>query len=259
MHIRNGADHRMIRVTTEQYPEYIPWAERCNANRVFPMSVAQGYQTGDIFTDDISSPRTVLFWHYCGFAYIVGEITDSILEELITDIAPLIDRRMVLITDSEDSVRYFTERYFELGKRIEYGHSGEIPDASSDPDIVIAPVGEDNIDLITGKIVPSFSWERSDFLLKGSGYAAFCGGKYCGVAFSSAVSSSEVDIGVEVDPSYRGRGIATALCARMVREISSQGRKPVWAHGEANTGSRNTAVKCGFIEEKINSFIMIKQ
>lgn len=259
MHIRNGAVRRMIRVTPEQYPEYIPWAERCTSNRVFPMSVAEGYQTGDIFTDDILSPGTVLFWHYCGFAYIVGEISDSILEELITDIAPLIDRRMVLITDSEEAVRYFTERYFEIGKRIEYGHSGEIPDASSDPDIVIALVGEDNIDLITGKIVPSFSWERSDFLLKGSGYAAFCDGKYCGVAFSSAVSSSEVDIGVEVDPSFRGRGIATSLCARMVQEIISQGRKPVWAHGEANTGSRNTAVKCGFIEEKINTFIIIKQ
>ena len=259
MLIRNGADHKMIRVTPEQYPEYIPWAERCTSNRVFPMSVAQGYQTGDIFTDDIYSPKTVLFWHYCGFAYIVGEVTESILEELLTDIAPLIDRRMVLITDNEDAVRYFTQRSFEAGRRIEYGHSGSVPEISSDPDIKITPVGEDNIDLITGNIVPSFSWERSEFLLKGSGYAAFCDGKYCGVAFSSAVSSTEADIGVEVDPSYRGRGIATSLCARMVQEILSQGRKPVWAHGEANTGSRNTAVKCGFIEEKINSFIIIKQ
>jgi len=249
----------MIRVTPEHYSEYISWAERCTSNRVFPMSVAQSYQIGEIFTDDIHSPETVLFWHYCGFAYIVGEISDKILEEIVGDIVAGIDRRMVLITDNEDVVNYVAQKFPDIGKRIEYGHSGSVADIHADPDITITPVDEDNIDLITGNIVPSFSWHQDDFLKKGFGYAAFCNGKYSGVAFSSAVSSSEVDIGVEVDPSYRGRGIASALCACMVRDIISQGRKPVWAHGESNKGSRHTALKCGFIEEKINNFIIIKQ
>lgn len=249
----------MIRVTPEHYSEYISWAERCTSNRVFPMSVAEGYQAGDIFTDDIHSPETVLLWHYCGFAYIVGELSDNILKEIAEDIAPGINRRMVLITDNKDVVSYFDQKFPDIGKRIEYCHSGSAIDIHADPDITISPVDEDNIGLITGNIVPSFSWQQDDFLKKGFGYAAFCNGKYSGVAFSSAVSSSEVDIGVEVDPSYRGRGIASALCVRMVRDIISQGRKPVWAHGEANKGSRNTALRCGFIEEKINNFIIIKQ
>jgi len=67
-----------------------------------------------------------------------------------------------------------------------------------------------------------------------------------------AVSSEEVDIGVEVDPSYRGQGIASALALKMCEEIINMGKKPVWAHAESNVGSMHTALKCGFIQKKIN-------
>ena len=54
---------------------------------------------GDIYTDD---KGCVLFWHYCGFAYISGDVSTGFLEEvyqyfLINDT----ERRFILITDSE--------------------------------------------------------------------------------------------------------------------------------------------------------------
>lgn len=72
----------------------------------------------------------------------------------------------------------------------------------------------------------------------------------CAVAFSSAVSDVEVDIGVETYEEYRKNGLAAALAQTMCDEIIRGGRKPVWSHAEANMGSRNTALKCGFIEER---------
>ena len=69
----------------------------------------------------------------------------------------------------------------------------------------------------------------------------------------------EMDIGVEVDPDYRGRGIAAALVQKMCAEAISQGKKPVWAHAETNAGSMHTALRCGFIRKQVNSTICLKQ
>jgi hypothetical protein len=45
----------------------------------------------------------------------------------------------------------------------------------------------------------------------------------------------------------------------MCAEFISQGKKPVWAHAETNTASMHTALRCGFVQSRINSMICIKQ
>lgn len=125
--------------------------------------------------------------------------------------------------------------------------------------IDIRRIDEGNISMINGKIIPAFSWEGSGFLNRGIGYAAFDHDRFCGVAFSAAISSVEVDIGVEVDPFYRGRGIASVLVRILCNDIISQGKRPVWAHTEQNIGTMRTAIKSGFVQKKINRTICLKQ
>ena len=231
--------------------EYITWAERNTSNRVYPLSIAEKTQYGDVFVDDISDPHTVLFWHYCGFAYLTGEVSDKILNEIIEEIRTQNKRRMILITDDQSVVSFMEERGFNTSKRIEYEYAG-IPSADGKYDFEINKINSENIDSIKGRIIPSFSWEKDQFLRNGFGYIAEIDGRCCGVAFSAAVSKDEVDIGVEVDEQCRGKGIASALALRMCDEIIRSGKKPVWAHAETNTGSMKTALKCGFVQKKIN-------
>ena len=80
-------------------------------------------------------------------------------------------------------------------------------------------------------------------------------GDFAAVAFSSAVSPEEVDIGVETAGAYRHHGLASYLAYRMCEVIVQQGRKPVWAHAEANTGSQKTALSIGFKPCRINTVI----
>ena len=75
------------------------------------------------------------------------------------------------------------------------------------------------------------------------------------MAFSSAISLEEVDIGVETAETYRRNGLASYLADRMCKEIIAQGKKPVWAHAETNEGSRKTALGAGFKPSKVNTFI----
>jgi hypothetical protein len=42
---------------------------------------------------------------------------------------------------------------------------------------------------------------------------------------------------------------------RMCEHILEVGKKPVWAHSSSNLGSMKTALKCGFVQDKINTVI----
>lgn len=231
--------------------EYITWAERA-CNHVYPLSIAEKRQSGDIFVDDEADPHAVLFWHYCGFAYLTGKVSDLILEEIFEDIYAKNKRRMILITDDTSVVSFMERKGCSISKRIEYEHVGMPHGDNKQYGFDVKMIDRNNIHSITGRIIPSFFWEEEQFLRNGFGFIAEMNDRYCGVAFSSAVSSEEVDIGVEVDQSHRGMGIASALALRMCDEIYNMGKKPVWAHAESNEGSMRTALKCGFIQKKIN-------
>ena len=75
----------MIRV--EPGKEYITWAKRNTCNHVYPLSIAENRQYGDIFVDNVIDPHSVLFWHYCGFAYLTGEASDAVLKEITEEIS----------------------------------------------------------------------------------------------------------------------------------------------------------------------------
>ena len=50
----------MKKISKTNYTKYIEAAKKCTANRVYPLSIATGIQTGDIYADERGC---VLFWH----------------------------------------------------------------------------------------------------------------------------------------------------------------------------------------------------
>ena len=251
----------MNKVDRIRYKEYIKCANECPANRVYPLSIATGTQDGDIYVDD---KGCVLFWHYCGFVYISGDVSADVLEEvyrsfLVSDT----ERSFLLITDSKFVSDYYSGiDMLRVDKRIEYTHSGILEKQPKlDACFVIERITADNIGVIQGRITPSFSWKDRDvFLRNGFGFMARSkeDGSFAAVAFSSAVSPEEVDIGVETAETYRHHGLASYLAYKMCEEIMRQGRRPVWAHAETNTGSQKTALSAGFKPIGINTVIQKK-
>ena len=250
---------KMKKVPESDYTMYLPWARANAANRVYPCSIAEGFQSGDIYVNDGAEVETVLFWHFCGFAYITGAVSGRLLGEILNEVCFRDRRRMLLITEDDRIVSFFRHADAEIGRRIEYEYAGMAADRQTQTEIEIAKIDSHNFRAISGNIVPAFSWKMTEFLKNGCGYAAFDRERYCGTAFSAAVSSEEIDIGVETDPEYRGRGIASALVQRLCAEAVSQGKKPVWAHGETNAGSMHTALRCGFLQSRINAAIRVKE
>ena len=248
--------------------KYTEYAKQCSSNIIYPLSIAEGFQDGEIIPDDEEKTKAVLFWHYAGFAYISGNIETPFLETIYQRyFRNEIRRRFILITDDPKVIAFFSDKSdIELDRRVEYSYCGnaEYCDEGYLRDkwkceYAIERITTFNYDRIHGKIIPAFSWSsKEQFLEKGFGYVALDGERVAAAAFSAAVSLDEVDIGIETDEQYRHRGLAKLLAARMCREILSIGKKPVWAHAISNEGSRRTAMACGFVEDRVNTVIRRK-
>ena len=248
----------MRKVSEKDYREFILWAKGNTANHVYPCSIAEGIQSGDIYINDGANVEAVFFWHYCGFGYISGEPSVDFLNDIYSFMrSDHGRRRLVLITSDHGLTDYFRDKEVQLASRLEYSFS--LHRRISETDIKgfrIEQIDGENLSGIEGRIIPSFSWKSDEqFLKEGFGYIAFDRERVCAAAFSAAISSDEIDIGVETHEDYRRKGLAAVLAGRMCERILELGKRTVWAHLISNTGSRNTALKCGFVQDRVNTVI----
>ena len=78
------------------------------------------------------------------------------------------------------------------------------------------------------------------------GMGAYDNGQLIGLAGCSADAADMLQIGVDVLPAYRGRGIAKALTSRLALEILKRDKTPFYCCAWSNIRSARNAVACGF-------------
>lgn len=78
------------------------------------------------------------------------------------------------------------------------------------------------------------------------GVGAYDGEKLVGLAGCSADCEDMWQIGVNVLPEYRRRGIAAAMTSRLALEILARGKVPFYCAAWCNLKSVRNAIKCGF-------------
>lgn len=79
------------------------------------------------------------------------------------------------------------------------------------------------------------------------GVGAYDGGRLVGLAGCSADCASMWQIGVDVLPAYRRRGVASALTSSLALEILKRGKIPFYCSAWSNIRSVRNAVKSGFL------------
>ena len=105
--------------------------------------------------------------------------------------------------------------------------------------------------------MPLNFWSSAEeFLTKGKGYCLIRNDEVATVAFSAAVSSRQIDIGIETKEVYRRKGLAVIAAKKMAEYVLSIGKEPVWDCDAANAGSRATAEKVGF--EVVSQYVYFK-
>jgi len=79
-----------------------------------------------------------------------------------------------------------------------------------------------------------------------SAVCAFEGGKLAGMAGASSDSAEFWQIGIDVKPEYRGRGLAADLVSVLTREVFMRGAIPYYGTWGGNIASQKVALKCGY-------------
>lgn len=95
------------------------------------------------------------------------------------------------------------------------------------------------------------------------GVGAYDRGKLIGLAGASADCDTMYQIGIDVLPEYRRRGIASALTSRLALEILKCGRIPFYCAAWSNIKSVRNAIKSGFrpawVELTAKSFDFVEE
>ena len=83
-----------------------------------------------------------------------------------------------------------------------------------------------------------------DFTERGIGFTIRDGQKFMGVAYSSLVCSTGIEVSVFIDEPYRQKGVATAISSKLMLECLQRGLRPNW--DAANPESCKLAERLGF-------------
>ncbi len=102
--------------------------------------------------------------------------------------------------------------------------------------------------ILEGSVIPMHFWKDVEAWAegRGAGFVIFEKERPVCWAFSSAVSASHLEIGIETVPEWRGRGLARAACFSLLSYCRSRGLEPVWCCRRPNEGSCRVAEALGF-------------
>ncbi len=234
----------------ENLKNYLHCIPETEHGAVYPLSVAEGFQQGEIFEN--TDKNSVFIRHDCGFGFLFGHCDRDFLENVsaLSDKYHEENKRLILFTDNPKIKDYFAvksdivieQRYYYKYCNVHSETPPPLPDG-----YVLREMDGAVLSKLQGRITPAFSW-RSDeeFLEKGKGFCVLHGENIAAWAFSSAISSKEIDIGVETRREYQHRGLAAAAASGMIDYILQQKKKTVWACHAKNTASQALAMKIGF-------------
>ncbi len=251
------------KLNARQYSNLIDNASTHDCGSVYPLSIAEGIQEGDIFANSVQDYEKVLFWAHSGFAYLSGDIDERFLEdiyELMLDKSKSNTKRFLLMTRNKYIQQYFESKNDVIEEKrylFKYSNSNESIESSLPDGYELKELDNRILKKLSGKIVPSLFWhDINNFLIKGKGYCITCNNDIASWAFSAAVSTKEIDIGIETNPKYQQQGLGMIVANKMIQYTIEQAKEPVWACHYKNTASEKMAKKLGFI--KVSECSIIK-
>jgi RimJ/RimL family protein N-acetyltransferase len=100
---------------------------------------------------------------------------------------------------------------------------------------------------MAGSVVPQAFWADVEaFLGRGAGFAVMVEGRPVSLAFSSFVTSSQLELGIETVEQHRGRGLARLACIALIDYCLARDLEPLWACRLENRASHRLAEGLGF-------------
>lgn len=185
----------------------------------------------------------------CNLISYGTNIVASVSEECAPAVRDFISHYSVEHCFETPNLHVLNDRMEKLGKRVCFMAEYFLPDVN----LINAPQCAYELKILTkadfeNLYLPQWSnalcAERKHLDVLGVG--AYDGEQLVGFAGCSADCDTMWQIGVDVLPEYRRRGIASAVTGRLALEVLERGKVPFYCAAWSNVKSVRNALRCGF-------------
>ena len=186
----------------------------------------------------------------CNLVSYGNNIVAACSEEVAELVSEYIGRYYFYHCFETPNMQWLNERLIQKGHKIWFMAEYYLPDVNRIPEI---DAGFDMCILEQKDFSELYLPEWSNALCEARkeldvlGVGAYDGDKLVGLAGCSADCENMWQIGIDVLPDYRRRGIASALTSRLAKEILRRGKVPFYCSAWSNIRSVRNGIKSGFI------------
>lgn len=260
-------------LTQQYYHKAEPYLHEVPFNTLFAKAVIDGRVSGRVYADEEENPKTFYIVHSYGMSLLLGDTTNQAFNAAFKDYAlntngernshewvqvypatwesVLKDLFQDNLITSAENTSHLTKGVVELNTRVNFKFNQEkypgMNRPAHDPKIEIIQNNEEVYERMTGSVVPRYFWDSAaDFKQNGVAYCLYYDGQLAATAFSSFAEGSQLELGIETVPDFRGKGLAQKVCSALIDFCLKHDLEPVWACRLENTGSYKLAQKLGF-------------
>ncbi|WP_052339313.1 GNAT family N-acetyltransferase [Gorillibacterium massiliense] len=244
-------------------------------NTMFAEAVVAKRLPGLIYVNDEQNPRTFYIVHPYGMSLLFGQEDDEAfnqsLSNYLTDHMQMRQGSEWLQVDpgstwaeriDAELMRHNREmasdgnladhlQAMEKQTRVNFRFNRDVytlaRQSQSMIDSKVLPMTKELFAAQKGGVIARYFWQDGEhFKANGAGCCIVHDGEIAAAAFSAYRNERQLEIGIETDEAYRGKGYAFAVCSALIEYCLEQGLEPVWGCRLGNVGSLKLAMKLGF-------------
>ena len=186
----------------------------------------------------------------CNFISYGSNVVAAVTDDTADIVKEYIDKFEFYHLFETPNMHWLNERLAASGMAVCFMAEYYLPDITRIPELscpvetrLLGP--EDFRELYVSEWSNALCKERRELDVLGVG--AYDQGKLVGLAACSADCEDMWQIGIDVLPQARGRGIAPALTSRLAKEILARGKVPFYCSAWSNIRSARNAFRSGFL------------
>jgi GNAT superfamily N-acetyltransferase len=263
----------MILLDPDKYAKVINPLKEVTINTLFAQAVVEKKIIGTIYVDNPDTPKTFLIYHPYGMSLLFGETNNDDFNARFLDYAlntfnvrqryewlqafsdswheklsvlfgeNLIKSKNNTGNNKNNIIEENTRVNFRFNEQKYLAFRSTIPKNGYQ----ILRTDKAMFENMNGSVVPKYFWrEAEQFHNQGVGFSLFFENQLTSTAYSAFITKTQLEIGIETNEHYRGKGFAMLSCVSLIDYCLDNNLEPVWSCKYENTGSYLLAQKLGF-------------
>ncbi len=261
----------MIALAKHEFEKILIKVREVEFNTYFAQSVIVGHAKGTIYVNNKNNPTAVYIVSDYGMSLLFGDCSDTVFNQALLDYFAGKDGRK----EKAGWVQAYPRAWdgvlkplVEQGVIVQYSRVNFSFDKNIFKDCILKPsidsftIVKTPVELFSdmnGLVVPKYFWQNRYLFEKYCvSFTLMYQGKPVSTAFTAYRHNDILEIGIETEENFRGKGFASMVCAALINYCLENGLEPMWSCRLENTGSLNLAQKLGFVPTLIMPYYHIK-